>query len=68
MYMNEFLRKVVTMSSVPLDRVVFGSLDMIVAAHDVFENEALYRDLNLVVDTRNIVAPMLGEHSPRVKA
>jgi UDP-N-acetyl-D-mannosaminuronate dehydrogenase len=57
-----------TMSSVPLDPAVFASFDAIVVstAHDVFRNEALYREVKLVVDTRNVIAPMRRDYGPRV--
>jgi UDP-N-acetyl-D-glucosamine dehydrogenase len=48
---------------------VFARYDAIVVstAHDVFKNRALYRDVQLVVDARNAIAPLVrgGEGGPR---
>lgn len=48
--------------SIPVDPSTFAGYDAVVVAtaHDVFKNGALYRGVELVVDTRNIVAPALG--------
>ena len=45
------------MRSVPLDRATLARYDAVVVstAHDEFKNPDLYRGVNLVVDTRNIV-------------
>jgi UDP-N-acetyl-D-glucosamine dehydrogenase len=42
---------------------VFGRYDalLVATAHDVFKNRALYRDVPLVVDTRNIIAPLMAQ-------
>src|SRR5438105_4647766 len=49
--------------SVPCKPEVFATYDAIVVAtaHDVFKDPALYRDARLVVDTRNLVAPLLAQ-------
>lgn len=48
--------------SVPLDADVFARYDALVVAtaHEAFKDARLYRGVELVVDTRNIVAPALG--------
>jgi UDP-N-acetyl-D-glucosamine dehydrogenase len=48
--------------SVPVDPDVFARYDAVViaTAHDVFKDARLYRDAELVIDTRNVVAPALG--------
>jgi UDP-N-acetyl-D-glucosamine dehydrogenase len=48
------------LSSVPLSAEVFGRYDavLVATAHDVFRERDLYRETKLVVDTRNIVAPL----------
>jgi len=53
--------------SVPLDAEVFGRYDAIVlaTAHDAFKDAALYRSARLVVDTRNVVEPILGAQVER---
>jgi UDP-N-acetyl-D-glucosamine dehydrogenase len=57
--------------SVPCTRDAFSRFDAIVVAtaHDVFRDSALYADAALVIDTRNIVAPLLSPKlgvTPRV--
>jgi len=49
--------------TVPLSAETFAKYDAVVVAtgHDVFKDPELYRTTRLVVDTRNIVAPALGE-------
>ncbi len=57
------------LSSVPCDRDTFGRYDAIVVStgHDVFKDPGLYEKAALVVDTRNVVAPLLtGRERPRV--
>ncbi len=46
--------------SVPCDPAVFASYDALVVAtaHDAFKDRSLYRDVPLVVDARNLVAPL----------
>jgi len=46
--------------SVPLDARVFAGYDalLVSTAHDVFKDDALYRDVKLVVDTRNMVSAL----------
>jgi UDP-N-acetyl-D-glucosamine dehydrogenase len=48
------------LSSVPLSAEVFGRYDavLVATAHDVFRERDLYRETKLVVDTRNVVAPL----------
>ena len=48
--------------SVPVDAATFARYDAIVVAtaHDVFKDGRLYRDAELVIDTRNVVRPALG--------
>jgi len=48
--------------SVPVDPATFARYDAVVVAtaHAAFKDASLYRDVELVVDTRNIVAPALG--------
>ncbi len=47
------------LTSVPCSRESFASYDAIVisTAHSLFKNPELYRDAQIVIDTRNIVAP-----------
>jgi UDP-N-acetyl-D-glucosamine dehydrogenase len=58
------------LESVPLSPETFGAFDAIVVstAHDQFKDPALYRDVRLVIDTRNLVAPLTSamERPPRV--
>jgi UDP-N-acetyl-D-glucosamine dehydrogenase len=57
------------LESVPCTPEVFARYDAVVVstAHDVFRDRELYRDVALVVDARNVVAPMVkrGEGGPR---
>ncbi|ACG75622.1 nucleotide sugar dehydrogenase [Anaeromyxobacter sp. K] len=56
-----------TLSTVPCTPQVFASYDAVVVstAHDVFKNAALYGDVKLVIDTRNIIAPLFsGKRMP----
>jgi UDP-N-acetyl-D-glucosamine dehydrogenase len=48
--------------SVPVDPETFARYDAVVlaTAHDAFKDAKLYRGVELVVDTRNVVAPALG--------
>ncbi len=50
------------LSSVPCKPEVFAAYDAIVVAtaHDAFKDRSLYRDVCLMVDTRNMVAPLLA--------
>jgi UDP-N-acetyl-D-glucosamine dehydrogenase len=54
--------------SVPLDAGTFASFDAVVVstAHDLFKDPALFRGVRLVVDTRNLVRPLLQGQGPRV--
>jgi len=57
------------LASIPATPEAFGSHDAVVVstAHEQFKNEALYRDVKLVVDTRNILAPLFPKgQGPRV--
>jgi UDP-N-acetyl-D-glucosamine dehydrogenase len=49
------------LETVPCDRETFARYDAVVisTAHDVFKRRELYRDVPLVVDTRNLLAPLL---------
>ena len=57
------------LSSVHCDAATFASYDALVVstAHDVFKDPALYRGTRLVIDSRNVIAPLFrpGE-GPRV--
>jgi UDP-N-acetyl-D-glucosamine dehydrogenase len=57
------------LASVPCTPEVFARYDAVVVstAHDVFRDRELYRDVGLVVDARNVVAPLVrrGEGGPR---
>jgi UDP-N-acetyl-D-glucosamine dehydrogenase len=57
------------LASVPCTPEVFARYDAVVVstAHDVFKDRELYRDVALVVDARNVVAPLVkrGEGGPR---
>jgi UDP-N-acetyl-D-glucosamine dehydrogenase len=50
------------LASVPCTPEVFATYDALVVAtaHDRFKDRALYRDVELVVDTRNLIAPLGG--------
>jgi UDP-N-acetyl-D-glucosamine dehydrogenase len=53
------------MQSVPCEAASFAGFDavLVATAHDVFKDARLFEGLPLVVDTRNLVAPLLtGEH------
>jgi len=55
--------------SVPCRPEVFAQYDAVVVAtaHDAFKDRALYPDVKLVVDTRNLLAPLfMGGGGPRV--
>ena len=51
------------LSSVPCDAGTFARYDAVVVAtaHDLFKDIGLYKDVGLVVDSRNLVAPLLGK-------
>jgi len=53
------------LASVPCKADVFAQYDAVVVAtaHDAFKDRALYRDVALVVDARNLIAPLLVEGS-----
>ena len=57
------------LASVPCAPEVFARYDAVVVstAHDAFKDAALYRDVALVVDARNVIAPLArrGEGGPR---
>jgi UDP-N-acetyl-D-glucosamine dehydrogenase len=57
------------MASVPCSAEHFARYDALVVAtaHDAFKDRELYRDVKLVVDTRNVVAPLVvhGGAGPR---
>ena len=57
------------LASVPCNPEVFAEYDcvLVATAHDAFKDPALYRHVRLVVDTRNVVAPLLapGGAGPR---
>ncbi len=52
--------------SVPCSAQVFATYDAIVVstAHDAFKDAGLFEGVPLVVDTRNLVAPLLGPGRP----
>jgi UDP-N-acetyl-D-glucosamine dehydrogenase len=58
------------LESVPVTADAFARYDAVVVstAHDQFRDPALYRDVRLVVDTRNLVSPLFapGTKGPRV--
>jgi UDP-N-acetyl-D-glucosamine dehydrogenase len=58
------------LESIPLTPEAFGRHDALVVstAHDPFKDPALYRDVRLVVDARNLMGPMVftGPRRPRV--
>ncbi len=59
----------VGLTSVPCRPDVFARYDavLVATAHDVFKDRALYADVRLVVDTRNMLTPLLanGGEGPR---
>ncbi len=50
------------MASVPCSPEIFARYDavLVATAHDAFRDRELYRDVKLVVDARNVVAPLSG--------
>jgi UDP-N-acetyl-D-glucosamine dehydrogenase len=54
------------MRSIPASPDAFAEFDAVVVstAHDVFRDPALYEGVPLVVDTRNLVAPLFAGRSP----
>jgi UDP-N-acetyl-D-glucosamine dehydrogenase len=54
------------LTSVACNAEVFARYDAVVIStpHDVFRDRELYRDVNLVVDARNVVAPLLTRGGP----
>jgi UDP-N-acetyl-D-glucosamine dehydrogenase len=56
------------LSSVPCSAEVFARYDalLVATAHDAFRQRELYRDVRLIVDARNVVAPLVarGEGGP----
>jgi UDP-N-acetyl-D-glucosamine dehydrogenase len=50
------------LQSVPCDASTFAGYDALVVAtaHDVFKNADLYRNAKLVIDTRNLIAPLFA--------
>ncbi len=58
------------LASVPCDAATFRSYDALVVstAHDCFRDPALFRGARLVLDTRNLVAPLFsaGVERPRI--
>jgi len=59
----------VQLSSIPCDAAHFAGYDAVVVstAHEVFKNASLYRDVKLVIDTRNAVAPLFAAgQGPRI--
>jgi UDP-N-acetyl-D-glucosamine dehydrogenase len=60
------------LASIPVTPEALGGHDVVVVstAHDQFKDAALYRDVKLLVDTRNILAPLFprGEGPRVVKA
>jgi UDP-N-acetyl-D-glucosamine dehydrogenase len=51
-----------TMKSVPCTATAFGAFDalLLATAHDAFKDPSLYAGVNLVVDTRNLLAQFAG--------
>jgi UDP-N-acetyl-D-glucosamine dehydrogenase len=45
---------------------IFARYDalLLATAHEAFKDRELYRDVKLVVDTRNVVAPLLARGGP----
>jgi UDP-N-acetyl-D-glucosamine dehydrogenase len=58
----------VGLQSVPMTAERFASYDVVIVstAHDCFKDAALYQDVQLLVDTRNAVAPLLQGAKTRV--
>ncbi len=59
----------IALRSVPCTPAVFAGYDVIVVAtaHDAFKQATLYADAKLVVDARNLVAPLLARSDrPRI--
>jgi UDP-N-acetyl-D-glucosamine dehydrogenase len=58
------------LESIPVTPEAFARFDAVVVstAHDTFRDPALYRDVRLVVDARNLMAPLAlsGTKRPRV--
>jgi UDP-N-acetyl-D-glucosamine dehydrogenase len=57
------------LESIPATPEAFGAYDAVVVstAHDHFKDKRLYRDVRLVVDTRNVVASLFpGGEGPRI--
>jgi UDP-N-acetyl-D-glucosamine dehydrogenase len=58
------------LESIPVAAEAFARYDAVVVstAHDQFKDAALYRDVRLVVDARNLLAPLVpaGAKGPRV--
>ncbi len=54
------------LSSVPCDAATFSAYDAVVVltAHEAFRNPALFTDVKLAVDTRNLVAPLFPGRTP----
>jgi UDP-N-acetyl-D-glucosamine dehydrogenase len=55
----------VTMTSVPCTAEGFTGFDVVVlaTAHDAFKDLALYRNVDLLIDTRNAIAPLRKDES-----
>jgi UDP-N-acetyl-D-glucosamine dehydrogenase len=55
------------MATTPLSADAFAAFDAVVVstAHDVFRDPALFERVALVVDTRNLVAPMFHGRAGR---
>jgi UDP-N-acetyl-D-glucosamine dehydrogenase len=53
----------VSLASVACDPEIFARYDVLVAAtaHDAFKDPALYRGVRLIVDARNMIAPLVGK-------
>lgn len=51
------------LKSVPCTPEAFSKFDalLVATAHDEFKNPALYRDVKLIVDSRNMIAPLLKD-------
>jgi UDP-N-acetyl-D-glucosamine dehydrogenase len=58
-----------TMKSVPCTAAAFANFDalLVATAHDAFKDPSLYKDVKLVVDTRNMIAQLPGSGSARPK-
>jgi UDP-N-acetyl-D-glucosamine dehydrogenase len=54
------------LTSVPCSAPVFAGYDalLVATAHDAFKDRALYEGVSLVVDTRNLLAPLLSGGGP----